>query len=197
MKRIAARMILEGKDDETVMRETGLTLFDITGVKGWLKKLRKRGINPMEWVEGKVIKPENLHSIKPLTDLEKVSEPVAAEKTIRTGTGLKEAQFEPVPSPASPRGSEALPSPVPRLPRQALAKERVIPLTPEEVVIEVEGIPVGRKIRLSPKNLMFYDWFKTKYGYEGDLSQFINDAIEDFFRSRNWVIKVVKEERID
>jgi len=185
MKRIAARMILEGKDDETVMRETGLTLFDITGVKGWLKKLRKRGINPMEWVEGKTYKPENLHSIKPLTDLEKPSEPVAAEKTIRTGTGPKEAQFEPVPSPASPRGSEALPSPAPRLPRQDLAKERVIPLTPEEVVIEVEGIPVGRKIRLSPKNLMFYDWFKTKYGYEGDLSQFINDAIEDFFRSRN------------
>lgn len=65
-----------------------------------------------------------------------------------------------------------------------------------ETTIEVAGIPVSRKIILTPKNLALFDWFKAKYGYEGGLSDFINDCIEDFFRSRGYVLVVRKEEEI-
>jgi len=69
-------------------------------------------------------------------------------------------------------------------------------LGPNEAVVEVEGVPVGRKIRLTPKNLALFDWFKARYGYDGDLSDFINDAIDDFFRSRGYSLKVVREEEV-
>ena len=67
-------------------------------------------------------------------------------------------------------------------------------LRPGEAIIEVEGVPVGTKIRLTPKSLLLFDWFKAKYGYEGDISDFINDAIEDFFRARGYKVLIVKEE---
>ena len=67
-------------------------------------------------------------------------------------------------------------------------------LRPGEAIIEVEGVPVGTKIRLTPKSLLLFDWFKAKYGYEGDISDFINDAIEDFFRARGYEVMIVKKE---
>ena len=56
----------------------------------------------------------------------------------------------------------------------------------------------GKKeqVNLTPANMTMIQWFTTKYGFEGDLSDFINDAIEDFFRSRNWRIKIVQEEPV-
>lgn len=54
--------------------------------------------------------------------------------------------------------------------------------SPEEATIEVKGIPVGRKILLTPKNLTMFQWFKSKYQFGGDLSDFINDTMEYFFR---------------
>ena len=162
---IAARRILEGKSDEEIMKETGLNVFEVTGVRGILRTQRgrnwaKKHDLPIEEPPGESV-PPRVASEEPSEGVEaSLEKPRDETMTSRTGS------------------------------RQAL------PLAPEEVILEVEGIPVGRRIRLSPKNLMFYDWFRTKYGYGGDLSDFINDAIDDFFKSRNWTIKVVKEEEI-
>jgi len=67
---------------------------------------------------------------------------------------------------------------------------------PGEGIVEIEGFPVGRKIRLTPKNLTLMDWFISKYGYKGDASDFINDCIEDFFVARGFQLKVIKEENV-
>ena len=54
----------------------------------------------------------------------------------------------------------------------------------EDVVVEVAGIPVSRKVQLNPKNLMMFGWFKERYNWEGDLSDFLNDTMTYFFENR-------------
>jgi len=55
---------------------------------------------------------------------------------------------------------------------------------PEDIIIEVEGIPISRKVQLNPKNLMMFGWFKERYKWEGDLSDFLNDTMTYFFENR-------------
>ena len=55
---------------------------------------------------------------------------------------------------------------------------------PEDIVVEVEGIPVSRKAQLTPKNLMMFEWFKERYRWDGDLSDFLNDTMTYFFENR-------------
>ena len=63
-------------------------------------------------------------------------------------------------------------------------------------VVQIEGFAPSRYIALTPKNITLIQWFTAKFGYEGDLSDFINDAVEDFFQSRNYQLKIIKEEII-
>jgi len=53
--------------------------------------------------------------------------------------------------------------------------------SPQDAIVDVIGIPVNRKIQLTPKNLTMFQWFKTKYNWSGDISDFINDTMEYFF----------------
>jgi len=55
---------------------------------------------------------------------------------------------------------------------------------PKDFIVEVEGIPVSRKVQLTPKNLMMFEWFKERYSWEGDLSDFIDDSMTYFFENR-------------
>ena len=55
---------------------------------------------------------------------------------------------------------------------------------PEDIVVEVEGIPISRKVQLNPKNLMMFGWFKERYRWEGDLSDFLNDTMTYFFENK-------------
>lgn len=52
----------------------------------------------------------------------------------------------------------------------------------EEAIVEVKGFPVGQRIYLTPKNVTMYQWFKSKYKWDGDLSDFVNDCMDYFFR---------------
>jgi len=63
-------------------------------------------------------------------------------------------------------------------------------------VVQIEGYAPSRSIALTPKNITLIQWFTAKFDYAGDLSDFINDAVEDFFQSRNYQFKVIKEEII-
>ena len=65
---------------------------------------------------------------------------------------------------------------------------------PLGAVVQIEGFAPGKQVFLTANNILFFQWFKSKHNYEGDISDFLNDAIEDFFRARNWRIKIVKEE---
>jgi len=60
----------------------------------------------------------------------------------------------------------------------------------------VQATPIIRKVILNPKVFLWYDYAKSELGYQGDLGDFINDAIEDFWRSRGYKIKIVQEREI-
>ncbi len=44
---------------------------------------------------------------------------------------------------------------------------------------------VIRKV-FSNQNLFWYDWFRTRYAYEGDYANFVEDVVDDFFARRGW-----------
>jgi len=178
-KKRAVEMLLEETPMYRIMEETGLNASVVGGLAGSLRSGMRAAL------------------------LSKYGLAQAQETGSDEGSGEDEGgsiEVEtPAPAPA-PRGPGPLsidlglenlgvgPPPPPAAPGSELG--------PTESVIEVAGIPVGKKIRLTPKNLTLFDWFKARYGYEGGLSDFINDAIEDFFRSRGYTVKIVKEEEV-
>lgn len=68
---------------------------------------------------------------------------------------------------------------------------------PQEALIEVEGIPVNRKISLSPKNLLMWDCFRKTYPqWDGDLSNFINESMDCTFKALKMNMKITIGEMI-
>jgi len=62
-------------------------------------------------------------------------------------------------------------------------------------VVQIEGFAPGKQIFLTAKNILMFQWFQSKYkNWHGDISDFINEAIDYFFRSSNWQVKIVQEE---
>lgn len=71
-------------------------------------------------------------------------------------------------------------------------------IKPEEAIVEVRGIPIGKKIQFTPKNLTMWEWFKSQYqGWENsDISDFINQCMDYFFKTglgAKMKIEVVQE----
>lgn len=64
----------------------------------------------------------------------------------------------------------------------------------EGTTVQIEGFAPGKQVFLTANNILLYQWFVAKYGYDGDISDFINDAIEDFFKARDWKVMIVKGE---
>ena len=60
----------------------------------------------------------------------------------------------------------------------------------------VKATPIVRKIILNPKIWLYYDYARSALGYQGDIGQFLEDCVEDFWRSRGYKIKIIKEEEI-
>jgi len=59
-----------------------------------------------------------------------------------------------------------------------------------------KATPIIRKVVLNPKVFLYYDYMRANYGYKGDLGDFLYDCVEDFFRSRGFTVKIVKEEEL-
>lgn len=80
----------------------------------------------------------------------------------------------------------------PAKPIQDYDVEFIAPITdPHEALIEVQGIPVNRKISLTPKNLTMWDIFrKTCPQWDGDLSDFINESMDCTFKALKMKMKV-------
>lgn len=51
-----------------------------------------------------------------------------------------------------------------------------------EALIEVKGLPVGKTIQLTPVNYTMWQWFRTRYQFVGDISDFVNDCMDWFFK---------------
>jgi len=60
----------------------------------------------------------------------------------------------------------------------------------------IKASPIIRKVILDPKVFLYYDYVRNKYGYKGDLGDFIRDCVEDFFERRGIKIKIVEEEEL-
>jgi len=54
--------------------------------------------------------------------------------------------------------------------------------------------PIIRKIALNPKVFLWYDYAVSRLGYKGDLVDMLIEALEDFWASRGYKIKIVREE---
>ena len=63
-------------------------------------------------------------------------------------------------------------------------------------VLSVEASGMVAKVFNNPKMLLWFDWFRNKYRYEGDYSDFLEGCVDDFFRSRGWEISVNKKESL-
>jgi len=60
----------------------------------------------------------------------------------------------------------------------------------------VKATPIIRKVVLNPKIWLYYDYARTQLGYEGDIGSFLEDCVEDFWRSRGYKIKIVQETEV-
>jgi len=56
--------------------------------------------------------------------------------------------------------------------------------------------PIIRKVALNPKVYLWYDYAVTKLGYKRDIGDFCAAAIQDFWKSRGYKVKIVREEDI-
>ena len=61
-----------------------------------------------------------------------------------------------------------------------------------ETVFETAALVV-KKVAMNPVVLLWYDFARNKFGYEGDLGDFIVDCVEGFFRSRGFRIVIRRE----
>ena len=69
---------------------------------------------------------------------------------------------------------------------------------PDEAIVEVRGVPIGKKISFTPKNLTMWEWFTSSYqGWENtDISDFINECMDFYFKKglgAKMKIEVVQE----
>jgi hypothetical protein len=60
----------------------------------------------------------------------------------------------------------------------------------------VEATPIIRKVVLNPKVLLWYDYARSELGFDGDLGDFIYDAVEDFWERRGYKIEIVKRKEV-
>jgi len=188
LKAKARKLLLEGKSVQEILQELPqLSIFHVTGLTG---PMVKEGL--LKRVGDKLV---------PTKQIVEIREPIKPERKEAEGEGEGRVEGEGVrvpskpekPQPIKPVATEFKP-PSLRVEAKELRTPSRPTLEPEEVLLEVEGVPPTRRVKLTPKSLMWYAWFRTKYNYSGDLSTFINEVIEDFFRSRGWTIKIVKEE---
>lgn len=168
----AARMILEGEKEDEIMKETGLSMFDIKGMKGWLRSERGR-----QWAvkTGLVKAPPSSHvpstPSQPSTELRGSLEGKEAESSLERS--LRSSTPEPSETSIEKAGS-------------TIEKE-----------LWLQATPVVRKVILNPKIYLLYDYARSELGFEGDLGDFCSDCVEDFFNRRNIKVKIVREKEVE
>jgi len=144
-------------------------------------------LNSKEIAQIKKLK-EDGYSLKDIEEKTSFSIPTI----IKYAKGIKKKRKRPprlLPSPESQSQEETEQNP--RLPKDP--PEDSVPTVPtepnleslveaREALVEVKGVPVGKKILLTPKNLTMMQWFQARYNWEGDISDFVNQCMEFFFK---------------
>jgi hypothetical protein len=63
--------------------------------------------------------------------------------------------------------------------------------------LALQATPIVKKVILNPKTYLFYDYACTNLNFKGDVGDFIQDAIEDFWKSRGYRIVIEKRSEIE
>ena len=63
--------------------------------------------------------------------------------------------------------------------------------------LALQATPIVKKVILNPKTSLFYDYACTNLNFKGDVGDFIQDAIEDFWKSRGYRIVIEKRSEIE
>ena len=63
--------------------------------------------------------------------------------------------------------------------------------------LALQATPIVKKVILNPKTYLFYDYACTNLNFKGDVGDFIQDAIEDFWKSRGYKIVIEKRSEIE
>jgi hypothetical protein len=171
-----AQMILEGKTDKEILEAVqGLHPSELAGMKGFLRK--PKGI---EWALQKGLIDEQ--KAKQLLQGRSSSPPSTPSQT--QGSSMQESLGTPNIQVRNPHGSEPLQQPLNPPSTPPSPPPRVV-ATEEVAAVEVEGIP--RKIKIGPKTLMFYQFFREgkipgqQKPFEGDLGQFFDWVVNRYF----------------
>jgi len=182
-RRRALEMLKKGVPIEEIMRETKLNYQQITGLKGYLARLEKG--NPPKPPQPKKRRGQGASRQTPPT--EKPQNPT--KQTLSTGGDEAKGLGGGVGVPPTTSSQPSQDSNI------ELGGGGYPPMISGELERElmVRATPILRKVILNPKVLLWYDYARAELGYSGDLGDFINDAVEDFWRSRGYKIKVIQE----
>jgi hypothetical protein len=175
-----AEMILQGKSDKEILESIrGLDPHELAGMKGFLRK--PAGI---KWAYEKgLIDEQKASQLLKERGLELPSkQPLEPQHPSK---GSSEAKVEA--SAAANLSGEGKPpmNPPNQTPTTHPSPPSRIVSTEEVAAIEVEGIP--RKIRISPKTLMFYQFFREgkipgqQKPFDGDLGAFFDWVVNRYF----------------
>jgi len=165
-KEIAARLILEGKyTDEEIAERSGYPLSKISSFRAFINSP-----NGLKWLKRKGIIDDEEYErrMSKYKAKKKVEEEKEEEEKIEDAYVTKEGM-------------------------DIIDVSKLSLEVPSEEEVPVIASQIARKVVLNPKVLLLYDWIKARFGYDGDLSDFILDVIEDFMRSRNLKIMIVRE----
>jgi hypothetical protein len=195
-----AQMILEGKTDKEIMETIrGLDPTELSGMKGFLRKpagikwayqkglideeranqlFRERGLEPpfKQPLEPKPLSKGPSEGNGETSD--KGNVPLESHTANLLGGDSKP------PASSQPSMNQPMNPPTPTPPIPPSPPPRVV-ATEEAAAVEVEGIP--RKIRIGPKTLMFYQFFREgkipgqQKPFEGDLGQFFDWVVNRYF----------------
>ena len=183
----ALEMLKKGAPIEEIMRETKLNYQQITGLKGYLTRVQKG--NPPKPPQMKTQRVQGASAQTPST--EKDSNPT--DQTLGTSGDKAEGLMGEVGVPSRTLSGTGKNSDM------GLGGEGY-PLGQAGEILErelwVKATPIIRKVVLNPVVYLYYDYVREKYGYQGDLGDFLYDCVEDFFRSRGVKIKIVKEDEV-
>jgi hypothetical protein len=63
--------------------------------------------------------------------------------------------------------------------------------------LALQATPIVKKVILNPKTYLFYDYACSTLNFKGDIGDFIQDAIEDFWKARGYRIVIEKKSEVE
>lgn len=125
----------------------------------------------------------NYDKVAEATGLSKAGAKQAVEKGVQVLLRMREVV---------PHNNPSSAPPVVSIEAQEAASPEVQTLFERELTMY--GIPIIQKIALNAKVRLYYDYMVNVMGFKGDVGDFLVDCVDDFFNSRGYSIKIIKEE---